>query len=361
MAHLRCALLLLIALLLPSCGGSGPNPFATASSVVALRPTAAIVFVSDAYASKPGGLREVFAIDEDGSNMIRLTTCNTATRQCDSSEVAPASDRRRLAIRRITADTDKNGRLGPGDAEAVVIADTERGVEGALSLQAPSSAGVALLATDHLSGLDWSPVADILVYSANGDGGSDDLFRSIPRPDTDNSQTRNLTFSASVRERRPRVDPSGNVAAFERSDATTKSQIWIFQTTVSILQVTSGGPGSDVLAGTQMLVGGDTDPDYSPDGLSLVFRRLSGIGNGGLGTWDLLTVRTDGTALTTIVSGPFYRSAPDWGAKGIVFSEIDRTTGLAQLVVVQPDGSGRRVLATLNGFDIASTRWLAPR
>jgi hypothetical protein len=77
--------------------------------------------------------------------------------------------------------------------------------------------------------------------------------------------------------------------------------------------------------------------------------------------WDVMTVRTDRTNLTTLASGPVYRSAPDWGAKGIVYSEVDKLTGMARLIVIQPDGTGRRVLATLNGYDIASPRWLPAR
>jgi Tol biopolymer transport system component len=145
------------------------------------------------------------------------------------------------------------------------------------------------------------------------------------------------------------------VAVYERTEATTKNQIYIYNSTGQV-QVTTAGPGTETLG--SYAVGGDTDPDYSPDARSIVFRRLTATGNGGLGTWDVMTVRTDRTALATLASGPVYRSAPDWGPKGIVFSEIDKATGIAQLVIVQPDGTGRRVIATLNGFDIASPRWV---
>ena len=136
------------------------------------------------------------------------------------------------------------------------------------------------------------------------------------------------------------------------------SAAYIFRSGTSQVRVTSGGDPGEALAGTPYLVGGDADPDYSPDGLSLVFRRLTSTGNGGLGMWDIMTIRIDRTNLTTIASGPVFRSAPDWGPKGILYSEIDKLSGLARLIVIQPDGTGRRVLATLNGFDIASPRWL---
>lgn len=358
----RLALALASAALSSACGQDSNNPFSAGSTLGHLRPTAAIVFTSDAYAARPGGPREVFALDEDGAGMTRLTICNVDTRRCDSSEVAPASDGRRLAIRRSTADTNGDGRVGPGDAEAVFIADLQRGVEGKLQLRARAATSTStFINNDRLSGLDWSPLDDILVYSANGEGTNDDLFRTVPRPDPDVTETRNLTATQAIRERRPRIDPSGTVAVYERTDATGKSEVFIYTNATQQFRVTSGGELGEALAGSAYLVGADADPDYSPDGRSVVFRRLMGTGNGGLGLWDMMTVRTDRTNLTTLASGPLYRSAADWGPKGILFSEIDRLTNLARLVVMQPDGSGRRVLATLNGFDIASPRWLPTR
>jgi Tol biopolymer transport system component len=358
----RALLPLVVALLLAACNQDDGNPFAAGSPLGRLRPTAAIVFTSDAYAARPGSPREVFSIDEDGTGMTRLTLCNADTRRCDSSEVAPAPDGRRLAIRRSTADSNGDGRVGAGDNETVVIADLQRGVEGALQLRARSALVAGFLTTNKLSGLDWSPLDDLLVYSANGEGAAelDDLYKTVPRPDPEVSGTGNLTFTAALRERRPRFGPSGPVLVYERTDASGKSEIWILTNSAATQQrVTSGadtiGPA---LPGGLYVVGGDADPDYSPDGASIVFRRLTDVGNGGLGLWDVMTVRTNRTSLTTLASGPVYRSAPDWGPRGVVFSEIDKLSGIARLVVVQPDGSDRRVLATLNGYDIASPRWL---
>ena len=164
-----------------------------------------------------------------------------------------------------------------------------------------------------------------------------------------------------MRERRPRIDPAGQVAVFERIDTTVspaKGEIWIFRNSRDQVRVTTGGEGSAPLAGTPYVVGSDADPDYSPDGTSLVFRRLRSAGAaGGLGEWDVLAVRTDGTNLRTIASGPAYRGAPDWGPEGIAFDEIDATD--SRLIVVNADGADRRTLVTLaRGFDISNPRWL---
>lgn len=357
----RLSLLLAVSLPAMACNQDEGNPFVAGAPLGRIRPTAAIVFTSDAYATRPGSPREVFAIDEDGAGMTRLTLCNVDNTRCDSSEVAPAPDGRRLAIRRASSDSNGDGRVGPGDAETLFVADLERGVEGKLQLRARSTAAAGFINTDKMSGLDWSPLDDILAYSANGEGaaGLDDLYRTVPRPDTDFTQTRNLTFTAAVRERRPRIDPAGQVVVYERADATAKSEIWIYTSSTSQARVTSGADtAGPMLPDGIYAVGSDADPDYSPDGASVVFRRLTDAGAGGVGLWDVMTVRTNRTSLAPLASGPVYRSAPDWGPKGIVFSEIDKTSGMARLVVVQPDGTGRRVLATLNGYDIASPRWL---
>src|SRR5262249_17997071 len=152
----------------------------------------------------------------------------------------------------------------------------------------------------------------------------------------------NLTQTPTVRERRPRIDPTGSVAAFERIAGTGngKSLVYIYQGASSQFAVTTGGPGTDLLSGTSYIVGPDTDPDYQRDGGSLVFRRLTSTGDGTLGYWDILKVKTDGPGLTTIATGPAYRGAPDWDSRGIIFVETDVATGTTSIVLVQADGSG---------------------
>ena len=336
--HLRPAIA--AAALLGACNTTYDNPFANSNPTVAPRADATIVYTSNGYAARPGSPDEVFGVGDAGAGVTRLTFCNTSTRLCSSIEAAPAPDRLRVALRRVDADGNKDGQLTAADGEALLVVDLARSVEGGL-----------LESNAKVSGIDWSPSGDVLVYSAAGEGGIDDLYRADPN----GQNTRNLTSTNTVRERRPRIDPSGSAALFERIDVDGKGQIWLFSSTGTQVRVTTGGDGSAALAGTPYLVGSDADPDFSPDGRSVVFRRLTG--SGGPGTWDIMTARLDGTGLTTLVTGAAFRGAPDWGPKGIVFSEIDSTS--ARLVVIQGDGSGRQVLVTLGpSFDISYPRWL---
>jgi hypothetical protein len=328
-----------------ACNHDYPSPFGGQGRTLAPPPAAALLFTSAAWATQSGSGRELFAANADGSGVTRLTFCNDAT-ACDTIEVAIASDRRRTEVRRAKAGT-------PGTD--LVYLDLQQSAEAEII---PAGAQV--------SGIDWSSQGDVLVYSAFRAAGVEDLYRVDPNGQN-GSDLSCVTSSAgstlgcdpTIRERRPRIDPTGNVAVYEHIDATGRGLIYIFQNTNTKIPVTTGGTPGAALPGTPYVVGSDADPAYSPDGGSLVFRRLTSVGNGGLGTWDVLTVHTDGTGLGVLATGPLFRGAPDWGTAGIVFAETDATAATTSLVVVQPDGSGRRVVLTqAMGFNLGFPRWL---
>jgi hypothetical protein len=329
--------------LVAGCARTYDNPFAGSNPTDPPPPAASIVFTSNAHNARPATGREIFAVEESGANATRLTFCAESGALCSSLEASFGPDRRRAVVRRVVADTDADGRLTGADGEGLVLVDFERSVEGML---VPGGARV--------SSVDWSAISDVIVYSGAGNGGQEDIFRMDPN----GQNNRNITDTAAIRERHPRVDPTGSIAVFERIDATGKGEVWIFFTTQAQSRLTSGGEVGPPLPQTPYVVGSDADPDYSPDGRSIVFRRLRALGDGRLGHWDLMTVRSDGTGLTTIVSGPAYREAPDWGPRGIVFSERS-ADGRAEIVLVDPDGSNRRSIVTVgSAVDLGAPRWL---
>ncbi len=349
--------------LLASCSKDYPNPFA---DQIATRPPtadASLVFTGNGWSSVAGQGREMFSVSNSGASLTRLTFCNENGRTCDTLEAVLAPDRVRGILRVRNQDTNGDGSISAADGESLVYVDLTR-----------QATAVLVEASQQVTGMDWSPSADLIVYSAQGIG-SEDLFRTDPaRPTADNQQqTRNLTCplaadgttaacDRSIRERRPRIDPTGSVACYERIAADGKGQVWIFQNQNTLIPVTTGGPGSERLTGTPYVVGSDADPDFSTNLASLVFRRLTATGNGGDGTWDILAVDVNGSNLRTLVTGPAWRGAPDWGPDDtIVFAEIDPATGVPSLVRINADGSGRsHILSLSSGFRLDSPRWLAP-
>lgn len=315
--------------------------------------SADLTFTGNGWSSETGAGRELFAVNLDGSGLTQLTFCNQGTQPCDTVEATFAPDHTRIAVLR---------RFSAVDPESLVYVDLAGGGTAEL---VPSSA--------HASGLDWSRAADTLAYSAVGTSGIEDIFRTdVVRPTTDNQQntqnltclepgnTAGITCDPTVADRRPRIDPTGSTAVYERIPAGLKGDIYVFQTAAQQTLLAAAGPGTEPLAGTPYKVGSNADPAYSPDGASVVFRRLTATGSGGIGSWDLLTTRSDGsTEPVVILTGSAYRGAPDWGAQGIAFAEGDPATGQYSLVVIQPDGSGRRTVLSLpSGFLLSNPRWL---
>jgi Tol biopolymer transport system component len=310
---------------------SPPNPTATPP------PGADLIVTSDGLA--PGlaapGPRDVFALSaSDGSSPTLLSSCQIRGQHCDTAEADLSPDGARLVARRFTDVAT------PADA-GIMLVELRESLE-----------GVVIAPARRVTGLDYSPRDELVVYSGQGEGLLDDLWVMRPNGVDD----RNLTESLTHHERRPRIDPTGTVAVFDRAAPGAKSEIWIFVNRLDQRRVTSGGPGSGTLPGSDLAVGSDLDAVYSPDGAFLAFRRLAGLGDG-RGDWELITCRTDGSALTVIAAGPGVRGAPDWGAGGIVFVESDAAG--SRIVVVAADGSGRRTVAGVPaGFALSHPRWL---
>jgi Tol biopolymer transport system component len=330
--------LVLLALAAGGCNRDYPNPFADDSQSTPPPASAALLVTSAQWSSTVGAGREIYALNLDGSGLVRLTNCNAGDTPCDTIETASSPDRNRLYVRRAMGTPP----LLPG----LTYLDLSRSVGSEIITPSVGPTGV-----------DWSPADGVIVYSGRGEAGTDDIFAMDPN----GANNRNLTMTATVRERRPRVDPTGTVAVYERIEGITtgKARVYIFQNSTTQIAVTSGGPGTEVLSETPYVVGSDSDPDYSPNGQSIVFRRLTATGNAGLGTWDICTVAVNGSNLTVIVTGAVYRSSPDWGTRGIVFTETDAAAGTSRVVFVQPDGSGRQVLMTQAArFNLGTARWL---
>jgi hypothetical protein len=329
------AVCVVVTLSLAACRGSQNNLLGSVQS----RPPSAdsvLVFVSGSWAPEPGQPRELLATNADGTKVERLTACAEAAQPCDMLQVALAPDRNRIAAVRSTPDAK------PG-ASALYFMDLSRGVE---KLMFPRKA---------VSSVDWSTDGSFLVYSSPGQGLSsvEDLYYTEPNAANDQA----LTSTATIRERSPRIDPFQRTAVYEQIDETGVGRIFLYaQPPVALTTGPASGPA---LPDTPYVVGADADPVFSPDASRVAFRRLTGTGNGGLGTWDVLTVASDGTDLQTVVTGGLYRGAPDWGKSGLAFVESDAASGKSQIVVVQPDGSGRKVLVEEDAaFLMGAPRWI---
>ena len=335
-------LTLLLAVAGPACtAGVAPTTTASASSTAVPAAADTVFVATDAWATKVGGTFELFSVGAT-SQPTRLTFCTG----CQALSAAPSLDRSRIALRRINADSNGDGRLDESDRVSLLLVDLGRGIEGPFLPDGWTTSGV-----------DWASDGTFLVHTSSPDGRPDGLYTM----DSNSQNNQAIIADPNIRIRGGRLNASRTRAIYERiaSIGPGKSEIWTGASSSNQTKVTDGGVVGDLLPGTFYLVGSDAGPDYSPDGTNVTFKRLTSIGVPG-GAWDILvTSATPGGALRVIASGPQFRSAPDWSKDGIVFSEQNLATGGTDVVVIDPATGSRRVLQSFGaGYKAGAPRWI---
>ena len=176
-----------------------------------------------------------------------------------------------------------------------------------------------------VSGVDWSPLDDVLVYSARGDGGH---ARTSSRMDRQRART------TATSPPRPTPCASGGRASTPRaawrstsaSTATTaRASIFIFQNTATQIRVTTGGAGHERPARHALRGGLRRRPRLlarrALDRLPPAHRRPA---TAAWATWDIMTVRTDGTEPHRDRDGRRLPRRARLGARGDRLHEIGR-------------------------------------
>jgi hypothetical protein len=333
----RLLAIALTAALASACGDDEGNPFDQFSFSQPPSEDAILLYVSGAWTDEPGAPRELFALTAAGETE-RLTSCTRRSEPCDFLQAVPSSDRARIVAVRGAVGGDP-------EASALYFIDLSRSVE---TIIAPAR---------RVQSADWAVSDAFLLYTS---GGVEDIFTIRPNGDDDRAVTQTEEF----RERSPRLSPNLAGAIYEGlAETPGKSGIYLFVEGDPAVPVTEGGPGSEVLPGTPYVVGSDASPVFSPLAEFIAFRRLTGTGNGGLGTWDILVLPTTDPSSEPMVAaggGDVYRGPPDWGLDGrLVFVETDMAAGESRLVAQAMDGSDRQVLRSeLAGYRMGAPRWL---
>ena len=152
--------------------------------------------------------------------------------------------------------------------------------------------------------------------------GADDRRGPVLLASPTGTQEQNLTTQPDAcSERNPRIDPFARTVVFEQIDETGVSRIYLFREHPAHERP---GDGAGAARARPTSWAPTPTPSSRPTARRSPSRRLTGTGNGGLGTWDLLTLKADGASPPVVIAtGPVYRGAPDWGSSGILFVETD--------------------------------------
>lgn len=175
----------------------------------------------------------------------------------------------------------------------------------------------------------WSPDGKYIAYVSESSGSSDIWIMQA-----DGGHPIRLTTGGANSQ--PAWSPDGARIAFVSDRGGTKD-IWLMNV-----------DGAQQTRLTSSL-GQENNPQFSPSGDRLVYSETSG------DTASLRIINRDGSSGRPVTSSGFNDWEPNWGAQGIVFSSNRDRSGRWKIWVVQPDGSGLRMLGDIAGHD---PRWM---
>jgi len=291
----------------------------------ALPDDAAIVFTSMRWRDDPHRFVnwELYARDLAGAHVARLTFDGQS-----HQHAAVAPDHRHVATNRMPKEPWNDLELWVLD----LAAQTE-------------TRFVPTFASAGNGGVDWGPDGWLYFAARPTKHASFDIFRAR----LDGSAIEQLTRSPED-DYDVGVSEDGTRIAWVRVQGRTpffrKTEIWVANADGSSpVRVYDGGPKYGRNGGFPL---GGYDPEFSPDGHSVVFSHVNeGFDNFGMGAQDLWIGAADGSGSHPVhpPTGAL-RMIPDWEYDLLLFTEFSQFDQYVGLATMRPDGSDVRRLDT---------------
>lgn len=301
-----------------------------------LPPDAAVLFWSTRYdRGRPDtpslGPSELYAMNRGGGHVTQITSNNPQSYE----HAAVSFDRKFIAANRYLKE-------GKGETGLWVI-DLDRKTETPLVPEFYSAGN---------GGVDWSPNGFIYFSGKPSADKQREVFRIRP----DGTELTQLTFTAAAAAAEHfdiSVSEDGSLVACVRmvwvspgGKRSLKTQIWVMESDGSNPRmVFDGGPEIGMAGGFPV---GAYDPEISPDNRQVVFSvtntKFNNFKTSLNMAHDLYVANLDGTGLTRVtVPGPIC-VIPDWHDRTVLYTEYNEQENFVGLVMMNPDGSGRRPL-----------------
>ena len=268
-----------------------------------------------AFSSDRDGNLEIYAIDTDGTNLVRLTN-----HPAMDTQPAWSTDGRKIAF-------TSNRRNGFSLEIYVMNADGEQLMQ---------------LTTDHPPAVNdespsWSPDGTKIAFASNRDESYD-----IYVMDTDGENPVQLTRGR-AKEVTPCWSPDGMKIAFTSSDNVLNSEIYVMDV---------DGENTDNL--TQNPQALNKQPSWSPDGRRIAFESWA------VGNHDIYVMDADGKNVVRLNDNFAWDAFPAWSPDGeqIAFTSLRNLMGEA-IFVMNSDGSN--VTQLTQGANHGTVRWVSWR
>lgn len=222
------------------------------------------------FMSRRDGNAEIYKMDADGDNEVRLTNS-----PADDGAPVFSPDGRKIAF---------HGKLSGGNDDLFVM----------------SSGGNKLVRITRNTADDtfpsWSPSGSRIAFqSSRGASGRDNIYVMKPAPEGKKNRPKNLSRNSTADDETPDWSPNGKRIAFSGERGPGGFEIY-----------TMRADGTDQTPVTDSAAFSGS-PAWSPDGNLIVFQRETS-GNG-----DIWTVGSDGSSPFNLTSGwSSYEDTPEW-------------------------------------------------
>jgi len=248
------------------------------------------------FQSMRDGNEDIYVMDEDGGNQIRLTQ-NTAI---DAYPVW-SPDNQKIAF-----VSNRNG-----DWE-IFSMNTDGNLQTNLSRN-PANDGY----------ISWSPDSQKIVFASNRDSSIPDLL-DIYVMNADGNNVLRLTDHPAV-DVHPAWSPNGQKIAFA-SDREGNREIYVMNT-----------DGTNIINLTNYGVAYDDYPAWSPDGTKIAF--ASNRDSLGTDNLDIYVVNIDGSNVIRLTSNTFDDRHPAWSSDGSKIAFVSNRDGNREIYVMKSDGT----------------------
>src|SRR6187455_1449872 len=147
------------AVLVGCTAGVPPTRTASLTTTAVPAPLDRVFVMSDAWNPRTGSTFELFSAG--GLTPSRLTFCEG----CQSLSASPSLDRNRVALRRVSTDTNRDGRMDEFDRTTLLLVDLLRRLEGPFLPDGWST-----------SSADWASDGSFVLHTSSPDGRTDGLY-----------------------------------------------------------------------------------------------------------------------------------------------------------------------------------------
>ena len=324
--------------------------------------SADIIFTAGIYGEDINSPTEVYAMDIDNRIIFRISCSNYNGLACTYSGPHASPDRKKVVVMRGCSDTNSDGFINFLDNKSIWVIDLE------------SDTAKEITGFSAVNSPDWSANNEI-IFAANQPGTiNTDIFKM----DEHGENIQNLTNTNKYFENDPSWSEDGKQIAYNMGEFVTPEglaegsfiaaigDLWVMDNNGDNKKKVVSFDGDENCSdySDNFCQGLPADPAFMPDGNSIVYEKLlSTAENNGSGCWNIFSASLSGldhTIINLTNNATAYQVVPHASEEGIIFHEVDVDKPFYGLVMINLDGSNRKIIIDNSNCEyyLGAASWL---